>query len=123
MAGEPAEGDLRIWWIPQIPMKPFIWPVADLAEGRLLIDALAAYDAFQFEHRVKPDYSNAGGLQVWEAGEWVDWSDAAGDDITAEKYRFGGSGPATPERIAMINDRSTWKTCPCNALHAHPCRG
>lgn len=90
----PKLGDLRVWWIPQIPMEPFTWPVASITEGRLLVDALAAYDQFQLDHHVKPDYSNVGGLQVFEAaddndvqGEWVDWYDAEGDEIDHEKYR------------------------------------
>lgn len=75
------DGDLKVWWIPQVPGKAFEVPVATPAEGKLLCDALAAYDAFQFKHRIKPDYSNAGGLQVFEDGEWSDWYDGDGRDI------------------------------------------
>jgi hypothetical protein len=72
---------LRVWWVPQIPGKPFLVPVATLAEAKLLTDTLAAYDLFQFENRIKPDYANAGGVQVFDpldtedspAGSWVDW--------------------------------------------------
>ena len=80
------EGDLRVWWIPQVPGQPFHVPVASVAEARLLVDALAAYDAFQYRNRIKPDYSNAGGLEVFEDGEWCEWSDEDGDEIAAEKY-------------------------------------
>ncbi len=73
MPETPKHGDLRIWWIPQIPGKPFIVPVRDIADAKLLLDTLARYDQFQFENRIKPDYSNAGGLCVFEEGEWVDW--------------------------------------------------
>ncbi len=74
------KGDLRVWWIPQIPMKPFYYPVETPEEGAILCDALAKYDLFQFDHRIKPDYANVGGLQVLDEdsdGEgtpgWVDW--------------------------------------------------
>ena len=81
-------GDLRVWWVPQVPMQPFHFPVPDLRSGVMLMDALAKYDAFQFEHNVKPDYCNAGGIEQWSAdhdGEgnpgWESWyDDESGED-------------------------------------------
>lgn len=79
---EPKVGDLKVWWIPQIPGKPFDVPVASVDEARKILDVLAKYDAFQFENRIKPDYCNAGGLVVFEEdGEWCDWTDESGDDV------------------------------------------
>lgn len=52
----PQEGDLRVWWIPQVPMKPFYVLVQNVREACLLLDALAEYDLFQFAKRIKPDY-------------------------------------------------------------------
>jgi len=75
------EGDLKVWWIPQIPGKPFEYPVKTIVEAKKLLDVLAQYDLFQFHHKIKPDYSNAGGLQVFEDGEWIDWSNEDGYDI------------------------------------------
>ena len=57
---KPKAGDLRVWWIPQVPMKAFHVPVADLAEAKLVIDTLAKYDLFQLENKIKPDFCNAG---------------------------------------------------------------
>lgn len=75
-------GDLRVWWIPQIPMKAFVVPVTDIDQAKFLLGVLANYDLFQFENRVKGDYCNAGGLSVFEDGEWVDWCDEeTGDNI------------------------------------------
>jgi hypothetical protein len=66
--------EYRVWWIPQVPMKPFRVPVETPEQGRWLCDVLADYDIFQFESNVKPDYCNAGGVQMLdEDGEWVDW--------------------------------------------------
>lgn len=80
--GAVQEGDLRVWWIPQMPMEAFYVPVESLAQAKWLLSVLADYDAFQFENCIKPDYCNAGGLQVREDGSWLDWMDPeTGDDI------------------------------------------
>jgi hypothetical protein len=84
-----TEGALRVWWVPQIPMKPFHVPVATPADAGKLLDILADYDAFQFENRIKPDYCNAGGLEVFENGEWCEWESEDGEDIR-EWFRADG---------------------------------
>jgi hypothetical protein len=86
----PKNGDLKVWWIPQVPMKSFEYPVSTPQEGFILLDALAKYDMFQFENNVKPDYCNAGGLSVFEEeisdldddyDGWCDWYSEMGEDI------------------------------------------
>lgn len=72
---------LRIWWIPQVPMEPFRVEVESPEEAKKLLNILADYDIFQFENNVKPDYCNAGGLEVFEDGEWTDWYSEDGEDI------------------------------------------
>lgn len=63
-------------------MKAFIVPVSSLKEAILILDTLAKYDLFQYKMNVKPDYSNIGGLNIFENGEWVEWGDEkTGDDI------------------------------------------
>jgi len=66
---------LRVWWIPQVPMKPFYIPVQSPVEGKKVLDILAAYDCFQYNNNIKPDYANTGGLQMYneDEGEWEDW--------------------------------------------------
>ncbi len=73
---------LRVWWIPQVPGKPFHVEVETVASGVLLLNTLADYDQFQLDNNIKPDYCNVGGLQEWEPnadgpgqGDWVDWYD------------------------------------------------
>jgi len=79
---DPVEGDLRVWWCPQVPMKSFHVPVESPEEAIKMIDALARYDLFQYNNNIKPDYANAGGLEVFEDGEWVEWYDPeTGEDI------------------------------------------
>lgn len=83
-----SEKKLRVWWIPQIPMKSFKVEVNTLEEADLILDTLAYYDQFQFENDIKPDYSNAGGLQEFdnEENEWIDWiDDETGQDF--DEYR------------------------------------
>jgi hypothetical protein len=82
----PNKGDLKVWWIPQVPMKSFQVPVKSIEEAKLLLNALAAYDFFQYKMKVKPDYANAGGLMVFEdCGEpkleWIEWSNEDGETI------------------------------------------
>lgn len=62
-------------------MKAFNVPVRNIREAMLLLTALGNYDIFQFENNIKPDYCNAGGLNVWEDGEWCEWSDDEGRSI------------------------------------------
>lgn len=63
-------GELRVWWVPQIPMQAFYVTVGTVAEGRRLLEVLADYDLFQLEHHVKPDFANAGGLERWDGEDW-----------------------------------------------------
>lgn len=85
----PSKGNLRVWHIPQIPGKPIRISVRDLAEADLVMGTLAKYDEFQFDNNIKPDYSNAQGLEVFDGSEWTSWySDDGGEfDKFVRKYR------------------------------------
>ena len=37
------------------------------------MDLLAAYDMFQLQNNIKPNFCNTGGLQMLVDGEWEDW--------------------------------------------------
>ena len=69
------KGDLQVWWIPQVPGKPFTVDVASVEEGEKIMNALANYDLFQYANHIKPDYANAGGLNIWTGTEWESWED------------------------------------------------
>lgn len=81
-------GDLKVWWIPQVPGKAFEVPVETLEMGLKLVTVLAAYDLFQFEQKVKPDYTNVGGVmrfEGWtEAGHDAEWIDIEASELWAE---------------------------------------
>jgi hypothetical protein len=73
---------LRAWHIPQVPGEPFHIFVGSVKEGCRVLKLLAQYDLFQFKNGIKPDYSNAQGLEVFLSGEWWEWSDPeTGDTI------------------------------------------
>lgn len=74
---------LRVYHLPQIPCAPFHVPVATVAEAVLVLNTLANYDLFQLKHRIKGDYANASGLDVWDEGEggWVEWEGEEGESI------------------------------------------
>ena len=84
------EMELRVWWIPQVPDNhSFIVMVVSVRQAHLVVDVLARYDLYQYEHKVKPDYTNAGGLQVkYPDGEWIDWyDDETGEDFDEFRAR------------------------------------
>lgn len=71
---------LRVWWIPQIGTETFYIPVESVEEGKKVMDLLAAYDMFQLQNDIKPDFSNVGGIEVFEDNEWCDWHLETEDD-------------------------------------------
>ena len=80
------EGQLRVWHIPQVPGKPFRVEVNTIHEAMIVLKVLANYDIFQFENKIKPDYCNAAGLEVYRNGEWEEWSSEEGDCIDDVMY-------------------------------------
>ena len=75
------KGNLRVWHIPQVPMEPFRINVKSIEDAVLLLKTLWAYDIFQFENKIKPDYSNASGLEQFDGKEWSEYLNEEGDDI------------------------------------------
>lgn len=95
-------GDLKVWWIPQIPMKQFEVPVESPKEAVLILNTLADYDIFQLENNIKPDYCNTGGLSVFEDGEWTEWYSEDGDSIDEWKDH-----PENFVELELINPKDT----------------
>lgn len=64
----------RVWWIPQVPGKSFrSEEVTSFAAARAIDVTLGRYDIFQYENNIKPDFANAGGIEIWDEIEnsWV----------------------------------------------------
>ena len=74
---------LRVWHVPQVPMKPFYIKVQSIEEAWKILNVLWDYDLFQYENNVKPDYINTSGLEYWDEEEkdWLEWYDDLGNDI------------------------------------------
>jgi hypothetical protein len=83
MSAKEIYQKFRVWWIPQIPMKPFTVDVESVKQGQFLCDVLAKYDLFQLENNIKPDYANAGGIQGFDGQEWTDLDDAEIEELKA----------------------------------------
>ena len=102
--------ELQLWWIPQVPMKPFTFDVPNIEVGKLMLDAFAKYDLFQLANRIKPDYANAGGLRFRFApitGD--DWHDVPDDEeelaeLEDEIAYFGGKKLTSAMREAAAAD-------------------
>lgn len=69
----------RVWHVANIPGKPFHVEVESLSKAKLVLDTLGFYDLHLEATGVRGDYSNVGGIQVWEDGEWVDHEDYDGE--------------------------------------------
>ena len=75
----------RVVWNPQVGSGcgTFEVPVKDREEGLKVADVLAYYDLWQFEHNIKGDYANMGGVVYWAkpiSENDDDWFDCPEDD-------------------------------------------
>lgn len=79
---DTMDNKLRVWWIPQVGSScdTFYIPVQSVEEGKKVMDMLAAYDMFQLQNNIKPDFCNTGGLQMLVDGEWENWCLETEDD-------------------------------------------
>lgn len=78
------ETKLRVWHIPQVGYDfTFYVPVESPEEGFKMMQVLGAYDMFQFQNNIKPDYCNTCGLEYYdeEDKEWYDWYSELGESI------------------------------------------
>lgn len=57
---------LRVWHIPQVPMKAFYIPVENEREAALIMNAIALQHVWLERNRVIPDYSNAMGVEIFD---------------------------------------------------------
>ena len=81
------KNQLRVWHITQVPMHPFWVYVSSIKEAKLVLKTLAIYDLFQLEYKIRPDYSNTQGLEVYDGKEWSEWYDVRGDDIDSTEEK------------------------------------
>lgn len=110
------EVELRVYRIPQVGVDAtFYVPVSTPEEAYRIIGVLSAYDGFQYENRIKPDYCNTGGLQVFDEDEqeWIDWSIDLGDSYydSVDDYCESDDYDEKEELNAFMHFiLSNWKT-------------
>ena len=107
---------LRVWWIPQIPMKRFFVPVEGFVQAKLILEVLAHYDLFQLENNIKPDFANVGGLEVWNGDRngdpqdpnpgWEEWNDYDQADQCATYGTIDDIDDARAEELDRRNNIS-----------------
>lgn len=87
---------LRVWHFSTLGAPVFHIPVSSVLEARKMLNLLAYYDAFMLQNELRGDYSNSGGLEVWneEDRDWEEWYSEDGEDIwdytddDTEDYNF-----------------------------------
>lgn len=70
------EGDLAVWWVRNPPRKAERYPVPHLEAAAAKLLELTKRDLAN-----SSVFANAGGLNIFENGEWVTWYDENGNDI------------------------------------------
>ena len=61
----------KLWYIHQVPGKPFESEIDDPKVGQLILDTLYQVALYQFDNNMIPDYANAGGINYLdEDGDW-----------------------------------------------------
>lgn len=68
---------LEVYYIPQVPMKAFTVKVKTVEEAKLVLKTLYNFSNFEFENKIKYDYSDAGWLEI----DWEEWYDEEWNDI------------------------------------------
>ena len=59
----------RVWYIPQIPWKPFQVTADTFEEWKKLLETIINFSIFEFKERVKPDYSDASWMEYFYTDE------------------------------------------------------
>lgn len=72
----------KAWYIPQVPMKAFEVETSTAAEAQATLDLITAFSIFEYDNKVKPDYSDAGGVEEWDETD-QEWFDHEPVDVTS----------------------------------------
>lgn len=68
IATAPREGDIKIYYYPQIGKAPaYEVVVPDFAAAVSTLNAVIGLSIFEFKHRLKPDYTDAAGIVRYES--------------------------------------------------------
>lgn len=109
---EVAMSRLRVWWIPHVGnCNTFYVPVKSVEDGKRLLDTLAAYDAFQLQNNIKPDYCNTGGLEIFDETEceWNDWYLETKDDFFDDVDKYCESDSCDQKEELQVFNQELFK--------------
>ena len=66
----------RIWWKTNISVYGvYRVPVKSVEHGVEILNILADYDLSLSKYDFMEDYTNSGGLEVLQDGDWIEWED------------------------------------------------
>lgn len=74
-----TEERFRAVYVPQVPMHALTVEVSSLEQAVIALESITALSIFEFENRVKPDYSDFGTIERWDDEE-QDWEDVDEED-------------------------------------------
>tara|TARA_B100002049_G_scaffold204684_1_gene164390 strand:- start:1486 stop:2091 length:606 start_codon:yes stop_codon:yes gene_type:complete len=82
---EDEKCHLHIYYYPQVPGNPFVFPVESPEQAHALLNMLYAYDDYLLTKcdSMRVDYSNSGGLNMRDpvdSSEWINWDIETDDD-------------------------------------------
>ena len=62
-------------------MKAFEVYAETADEAQAALDLITDFSIFEFDNHIKPDYSDAGGVEEWDEAdqEWFDYEPEAGE--------------------------------------------
>lgn len=69
-----------MWYIPQISMPAFEREFDSLLDAANALELLTGFALFEYANKVKPDYSDAGGVLYFDSNE-QDWYDVLAFDL------------------------------------------
>lgn len=87
VAQDDANKRLKIWYVHQVPCQPYEQFVDSIADAKLVLNSIYNLTLNLGDNRIIPDYSNAGGLNIYAdadgSGErdWYEWEDFEARDI------------------------------------------
>ena len=86
-AQDDANKRLKIWYVHQVPSQPYEQFVDNISEARLALNSIYNLMLNLSDNRIIPDYSNAGGLNIYADADgtgkrdWYEWEDFEARDI------------------------------------------
>lgn len=65
-----SQKKFRAVYIPQVPMEACTVSTDSIALAAVALGSMVKLSIFEFEHRVKPDYSDYASIEEFVDGEW-----------------------------------------------------